>query len=251
MELLTIYEHVFDFYVCIIPHEMCVCKHKNLTWLNEFVERIYKGVTMKKRSLFIAFVVLLMLSACGNQEDEKTDSSKNAAVSDANQEHKSGIDIPSEHAIMEAIQAVDATESTVTEFTEFDYNGKTHYLADLYMKTTDSENDNIIGKIVIDDQGMMVQTALPIFAQEYIGAICESAGMLDPSIRYINEMVDTVEEGTCKLFDANGYRISVSLVEDGISVGDITESFRFILSGGDDVVIEGYEEGKTQTIELE
>ena len=86
-----------------------------------FVERIYKGVTMKKRSLFIAFVALLMLSACGNQVEEKTDSSKNAAVSDANQEHKSGIDIPSEHAIMEAIQAVDATESTVTEFTELQW----------------------------------------------------------------------------------------------------------------------------------
>lgn len=208
---------------------------------------------MKKRVLALVFAVFMALSlaACGTEKQAGANGSNQSIQNSVLSEDVGSEILVSENefsdSVINALQSVSATESTISEFNEFKSDGKMYYLADLYSKM-ENEEDLLVGKIVVDSESVSVQTALPLFAQEYIEPICKSSGLQDPSIRYVNEMASTIEEATYKSFDANGYRISVSLVEGGIDYEDITESFRFMIVGGDD--IENYEEGKTETITL-
>ncbi len=190
---------------------------------------------MKKRRLFIAFVVLLLLSACDNQADDSVGNVSSSVVASETDSDGDYNDVVS------AIQAVELDSRYLTDFEPLEYDGNNYYESKIIEIFDDIEQDEV-GWIRVREDGEYIYFSSVIYplVSEYVEAACKTLGIKD--IDKVKNMMESVEEGTAQKYDINGYRVFVSLVDDGINWGDINDSFGLVILPKRDV--EDYVEGE-------
>lgn len=190
---------------------------------------------MKKRRLFIAFVVLLLLSACDNQADDSVGNVSSSVVASETDSDGDYNDVVS------AIQAVELDSRYLTDFEPFEYDGNNYYKADIIDIFDDAEQSET-GWITVREDGEYVYFSAIIYpvVSEYVEATCKTLGIKD--IDKVKSMMESVDEGSAQQYDINGYRVFVSKVDDGINFDDINHSFEIVILPANEV--ENYSEGE-------